>query len=560
VGEGTNLGAGPKTISDRAGNSSDPASVTGIKIDRTAPAVAGAPTSVANGAGWYKDEVTVDFKCTDTLSGVASCPTSKLLKGNGANQGVTSDPATDVAGNVNPATTVGGINIDGTAPTSSANNTCTATNGYCTGSIADVVLTATDQAALSGVKEIHYIIDGGVEQVAAGATKTVSVPLDGSGAGTVRYWAVDKAGNVEAANSVSLKWDNIAPAVSHTLSPAPNADEWNNADVIVTFTAKDDDKGSGIASTTPPVTVSTETSGQLITGTAKDTAGNMGTDSVTVKLDKTKPTITGAVSGTKTASGWYNGPVTVTFTCKDSLSGVATCPDPVILSANGTNTASGTATDKAGNTASASVGDIQIDQEKPTLTTADVNVQGGTYTLGSVPAATCTATDSFSGVASCKVTVTAGADAVGTIAYTATATDKAGNSTTLSGTYTIKYRFDGFLQPINDTAHQVGTSTSVFKAGSTVPAKFAVRRADGTAVQLAVAPVWLTPVKGSAMSAPVDEAVYTASADSGTAYKYDATAAQYLYNWKTPSTGGSYYRIGVKFDDGQTYYVNIGLR
>jgi hypothetical protein len=130
----------------------------------------------------------------------------------------------------------------------------------------------------------------------------------------------------------------------------------------------------------------------------------------------------------------------------------------------------------------------------------------------------------------------------------------------LTGTYTIKYRFDGFLQPINDTAHQVGASTSVFKAGSTVPAKFAVRKADGTAVQLPVAPVWLTPVKGSAMSAPVDEAVYAASADSGTTYKYDATAAQYLYNWKTPSTGGNYYRIGVKFDDGQTYFVNIGLR
>ncbi|MFL6028121.1 MAG: PxKF domain-containing protein, partial [Friedmanniella sp.] len=474
-------------------------------------------------------------------------------------QSVTSEPATDVAGNSAAGKTVGGLNIDGMAPSTVSNNQCTAANGFCTGSTADVLLTATDQPGLSGVKEIHYRIDGGAEQVADGATKTVSVPLAGSGAGTVSYWSVDNAGNAEAANTIGLRWDNVAPAVEHSLSPRPNADDWNNGDVTVTFTARDDDRGSGLASTTAPVTITTETAGQVVTGTARDTAGNVGTDTVTVKLDKTKPTITGAITkGTKTASGWYSGPVTVSFICSDALSGVATCPDPVVLSANGANTATGTVTDKAGNTATATVGGIDIDQEKPTLTTADVNVQGQTYTLGSVPAATCSATDSFSGLASCKVTVTGGkANGVGTFSYSATATDKVGNTTTVTGSYRVVYRFDGFLQPINDTAHQVGASTSIFKAGSTVPAKLQLKKADGTVVQATAAPAWLTPVKGSAMSAPVDETVYTASADSGSDYKFDS--GQYLYNWKT-GTGGSYYRIGVLLDDGQTYYVNIGLR
>ncbi|HYI32661.1 MAG TPA: PxKF domain-containing protein, partial [Glaciibacter sp.] len=363
-------------------------------------------------------------------------------------------------------------------------------------------------------------------------------------------------------NSVALKFDNIAPTISHTLSPKPNADDWNKANVTVTFTAKDDDKGSGVASVTAPVTVSTETAGQVVNGTAKDTAGNIGTDSVTVKLDKTAPAISGTITaGTKTPSGWYNGPVTVSFTCSDALSGVATCPDPVILSANGANTATGTVTDKAGNTATAQVGSINIDQEKPTLTTADVSVQGGVFPVGSVPAATCTATDSFSGVASCTVTVTGGnAKGVGTFTYTATAVDRAGNTTTISGTYRVVYKFSGFLQPINDTAHQVGASTSIFKAGSTVPVKFQLRNASGALMQAATAPVWMTPVKGSAMSVPVDETVYSPAGDSGTAFRYDATAQQYIYNWKTGSTGGNYWRIGVTLDDGQTYYTNIGLR
>jgi hypothetical protein len=429
-----------------------------------------------------------------------------MVSGDGAGKSVTSDRATDLAGNASAAVTVSGINIDGTAPSTTSNNTCSAVNDFCTGDTATVLLTATDQAGLSGVKEIHYSVDGGTEQVAPGTTATVAVPLTGSGAGSVRYYAVDKAGNVESANGVALKWDNIAPTVDHALSPKPNAAEWNKADVTVTFTAKDDDKGSGVVNVTAPVTVSTETSGRVVTGTAKDTAGNVGTDSVTVRLDKTAPRITGAVtSGTLTASGWYSGPVTVTFTCADGLSGIATCPDPMVLTANGANTASGTATDNAGNTAEAVVDGIRIDREKPTLTTKDVNVAGAIYTLGAVPAAGCSATDSFSGVASCTVTVAGGnANGVGTFTYSATAADKAGNTAVITGTFTVIYRFDGFLQPINDTAHQVGVSTSVFKAGSNVPVKFQLKNASGSVVQAASAPAWVTPVKGAAMSAPVD--------------------------------------------------------
>lgn len=564
TGEGADLGAGPVTIDDKAGNTSDAASVSGVKIDRTAPVVTGHPTTAPNAASWYKSAVTVEFSCSDELSGVASCPDKKVLSANGPDQSVTSGRAEDVAGNLSATTTVGGINIDGLAPTSSSNNTCKAVNEWCTGDTADVILTASDQSELSGVKEIRYSVDGGAEQVASGTSVTVHVPLNGTGAGTVSYYAVDNAGNEETANTVSLKWDNIAPSVKHSLSAPANADGWHKAGVTVTFSAKDDDNGSGVddATLTAPVAVTTETPGQNVVGTAKDRAGNEGTDSVTVKLDKTEPGITAAITaGNLTASGWYNGPVTVTFTCTDALSGVAVCPAPVKLTDNGVNSAGGTATDVAGNTAAATLGGIRIDQEKPTLTEANVNVAGASYTVGSVPTATCTATDSFSGVKSCVVTVTGGtANGVGTFAYTAVATDNAGNTTTVTGVYKVTYRFDGFLQPINDTAHQIGVATSIFKAGSTVPVKFQLKNASGAVVQALTAPVWITPVKGSATSAPVDESVYTGVSDSGSTFRYDAAAQQYIYNWKSGNAGGNYWRIGVKLDDGQVYYVNIGLR
>jgi hypothetical protein len=52
--------------------------------------------------------------------------------------------------------------------------------------------------------------------------------------------------------------------------------------------------------------------------------------------------------------------VTVTFTCADVLSGVATCPGPQVYADDGVYTASGAATDIAGNTASTEFGPIRI--------------------------------------------------------------------------------------------------------------------------------------------------------------------------------------------------------
>ena len=68
----------------------------------------------------------------------------------------------------------------------------------------------------------------------------------GSGNATVDYYAIDKAANQEPNNTIALKYDNIAPTVTHSLNPAPNAAGWNAGDVTVRFSAKDDDKGSGV--------------------------------------------------------------------------------------------------------------------------------------------------------------------------------------------------------------------------------------------------------------------------------------------------------------------------
>jgi uncharacterized protein YjbJ (UPF0337 family) len=563
TGEGADLGTGPVSVADKAGNLAS-ASLGGIKIDRTPPTVNAGPTTAPNSDGWYLSDVVVDFTCDDNLSGVASCPTSKVISGDGTNQIVTSDPATDHAGNSAPGKTVGGINIDGQAPQTKADNLCTATNGYCTGATATVTFRATDVGP-AGVKEIRYRLNGGPEQVAAGASVDLNVPLSGSGNATVDYYALDRAGNQEPKNTVGLKYDNIAPTVTHTMTPAPNAAGWNAGDVTVHFSAKDDDSGSGVdpSTITPDVLVGDETSGQVVSGHAKDTAGNVGTDSVTVKLDRTPPAINGAVvTGAVGSNGWYTGPVTVHFTCSDALSGVAVCPDDVTLTGNGANqSVTATAVDNAGNARSTTVDHINIDAEAPAISTLSLK-DGGIYTLGAVPAASCAAADGVSGIASCSVRTSGGlASGVGGFVFTATATDKAGNTVTRTGTYRVVYRFDGFLQPINDTAHQVDTNVSIFKAASTIPAKFQLKKSDGAIVQPTSLPQWVAPAKGSPTTAPVDESAYSDQPSSSGSYRWDSTAQQYIYNWGTSGgQKGFYWRLGVQLDDGQTYTVNIGLR
>ncbi len=133
------------------------------------------------------------------------------------------------------------------------------------------------------------------------------------------------------------------------------------------------------------------------------------------------------------------------------------------------------------------------------------------------------------------------------------------SSTYLAGSFKVLYGWSGFLQPINDTAHFVNLSMSVFKAGSTIPVKFQLTNAAGNPVQAGALPQWVTPTVVGTTTAPVDETVYSDPPSTGSTYRWDGQ--QYIFNWQSPKNDvGKLYRIGVRLDDGKTYYVNIGLK
>jgi hypothetical protein len=534
------------TAVDHAGNSaSDHATVD---IDLTAPGITGSRTPAANPNGWNNSDVTVHFDATDGLSGVDSVTPNHIL-GEGTDQSVPGT-AYDNAGN-SAGTTVSHVNVDETAPTLAGTPT-TAANGYGWYR-GDVSISWSCHDDRSGVAHCPSNTTVGGEGM--GLTSTASTD--------------DNAGNVTTVTAAGVKIDRTAPG---TVATAPSG--WSKTAVTVTFSATDN--LSGVHATYYTVDGSASQSGATVTVSTEgthtvgywsvDKAGNVETaQTVQVLVDLTNPTLTSALTPAANGAGWRKTPVNVHFSCADqpTLSGVNTCPPDATVSAQGNNLGvSGLATDRAGNQATLNVTGIKVDTVAPVVTVSGVS-DGATYVLGAVPTPSCAATDATSGVAgSCSGVVSGGLpNGVGTFSYTATATDVAGNTTTTIATYKVRYGYGDtlFLQPVNDTAHQKGVATSVFNGGQTIPMKFQIKNAAGAIIQAGGAPKWLTPVKGGAVTAAVNEGAYATSASSGSTYAWGGN--QYQYNWNTDKAqAGFYWRVGVALDDGQTYYVNIGLK
>ncbi|RIK44388.1 MAG: hypothetical protein DCC55_02805 [Chloroflexi bacterium] len=231
--------------------------------------------------------------------------------------------------------------------------------------------------------------------------------------------------------------DATPPTASPTQDPPANANGWNNTDVTVPWNWADNVDGSGIHSAN--CTTSSTSSGEgsmVLEATCADLAGNTGYGSYTIFVDKTAPTISAAATSAPNAAGWYNGAVTVEFTCADALSGIPAdaCPASQTLAGEGAAIASTpqTVTDNAGNTSNLSnVIIAQIDQTPPVVTVTGVS-EGGVYPLESAPAPGCDTQDALSGVATAATVVISGGNEDGTGDFTATcsgAVDMAGNET-----------------------------------------------------------------------------------------------------------------------------------
>ena len=191
--------------------------------------------------------------------------------------------------------------------------------------------------------------------------------------------------------------------------------------------------------------------------------------------------------------------------------------------------------------------------DPPFVVSATGGASGNPVTFSAGPSSICTS----GGTNGTTITITG----VGTCTVTA---NQAGNSNysaagPVSRTFGITYLWTGFLQPINDTAHQTGVTESKFKLGQTIPAKFVIKNALGTVVQQSPNPTFSRSGNLGACDSNATPDVITevVAPDSGVTYSWDGS--QYHYNWSTKGLTGGEYRIYANLADGTKRYVDICL-
>jgi hypothetical protein len=339
-------------------------------------------------------------------------------------------------------------------------------DGAIVSDAAHVLVTGTASDNETGVT---LTVNGRSVAVAADGTFQTTVDLTGLSPATITAVATDAAGNSATAKvTVTI----LPPPVLTLTSPAPGS--FVNTRLV---------NISGGSGTSTSVTVNGQAA-TITNGAFSITGFDLGPDGVhtltitgvnragattispVLTSDTAPPVVNASITPAPNAAGWNKSPATVTFTCSDATSGVASCPAQVVISnETASQTVSGTATDRAGNHAAASA-TVKLDKTAPalaittpaagtTVTSAGLTVSGTVSdALSGVAAVTCNgaAASVANGAFTCSVTLTAGENVI-----SVTAADAAGNAGT--STVSVTYNPDSQLPSVAITAPVNGTFT-----------------------------------------------------------------------------------------------------
>lgn len=308
-----------------------------VKRDTVAPTVSASATTLPNAAGWYRQNVTVSYSCTEATSGYATlCPATETISQEGTGISTTVKTVRDMAGHVGSSNIVT-VKLDKTPPATSVTPT-TQPNalGWYRNNIV-VNFTCTD--TLSGM--------------VAPCTPQMVVSTEGANnPGEVVY---DVAGNSTFTGGTTFFLDKTAPTISGSVSTPPNAAGWYNYNPTVYYTCID--SVSGIDSSGCPSPQQFSQEGAAVSSpayTVADKAGNVSQPSnvITFKIDKTAPVLSVTMPP---AQLFLNASHDFALNATDALSGIASQSCGAMnTSTLGTRTVTCTATDRAGNTTSRS--------------------------------------------------------------------------------------------------------------------------------------------------------------------------------------------------------------
>jgi len=193
-----------------------------------------------------------------------------------------------------------------------------------------------------------------------------------------------------------------------TITPSRPADAagWYRNPVTFTTTGTDS-RGRPLACSAPQTYGGPDVSHVAIVGTCTDAMGKIQSKTFDLRYDATAPTVTAAAGRPADRDGWYDAPVSVSFTGQDVMSGGVTCSPGRTY--NGPDSAdatiAGSCSDTAGNVGSGSI-HLPYDATAPVVTVdADRPVDHNGWFNSPVTFST-HGSDAVSGLVACSLPVT----------------------------------------------------------------------------------------------------------------------------------------------------------
>jgi hypothetical protein len=412
---------------DDAGNKSAAQTFDVIVGDSTAPVVT-VPADItdAEAAGASGAVVTyTGVSATDAVDGELT-PTCTPASGAVFPLGTTTVTcsATDAAGNLGSKTFKVTV-VDTTGPALALPDDIIVEATGPTGAVATFSASAEDA------------VDGDVD--------VACTPASGStfalGSNTVECSATDAAGNTTADSFTVTVRDTTPPHVTVPVDKTVEATGPNGATVTYSGQSATDLVSGALIPSCSPASGSTFALGSTtVTCSAKDAAGNEGSESFKVTVvDTTAPAVTVPGNITQEATSANGAAVSFIASATDLVDGAITpscTPASGSTFALGTTTVQCSATDAAGNTGNTSFTVTVVDTTKPTLTLPANITKEATGPGGAAVSFTVTASDLVDGsVAPSCIPASGSTFALGETTVNCSATDAAGN--TANGSFTV---------------------------------------------------------------------------------------------------------------------------
>lgn len=487
-------------------------------------------------------------------------------------------------------------------------------NGWYTSNV-QITLTAED-ADGSGISRTEYRYDG-----AGWITYTAPIVVNSEGTTVLYYRSRDRAQNTESAKELRFKIDKTPPTIAGIPTTSKFSDNFNDNDIsdwtktvnvnssaiadngrmrLQVYKCSDVDvlKDLGFISGETIVDFDWQTQAEgwwentgwklIVDGIEvvnegipiKEYGGYSGHMTKTVNANGNAQLLFGVNAGKYCGNGdhsntylwvdnvvvntvvnsnnWSNNDVAVKFIASDDLSGIDTfTPDTIISTEGASQSVTGTAFDKAGNDASATVSGINIDKTPPNIR-INTPADGSEYILNQIVNADWSAEDHLSGVAWASGTVPNGSPidtTVGTKTFTVNASDNVGHTANKTVNYYVRYVYGGILEPINEN----GTSIFNSNKNSIVPVKFQLQDSSGNFAPGAVAQINWSKINNT-ITGNINEDVVTGNATQGNLFAYNSTSNEYFFNIGTLDLVSGTWLISIKLDDGTSKYVNISVK